>query len=306
MSKRNSWSFDALLEAYEQHQQRTRGLRSRTLQGYQYATRQFLRAVGQDPVDLSRLAPSDVVAFFVSVQGRYRSSTMRTLGTSLRSFFRYLREEGLCDAPLAAAIPAVPQWKLAHLPRGLSEEQYERLIASLRVGTLCGYRDRAMILSLATMGLRPGEVANLRLEDVDWRGGALHLQTRKSRCGASLPLPHLAGRAIAEYLREERPPSPERNLFLRHSGRRRGEAISAGIVTGAVVRALRRAEIEAPISGAYVLRHTLAIRMVRQGTKLKEVADVLGHKDLSTTTIYAKVDLTTLREVALPCPEGTP
>lgn len=307
MASHSSWTLDALLQAYEQHQHRTRGLRPRTLEGYQYLTRQFVRAVlGEDPIDVTRLSPADVVTFLTSVRSRFRPSTMRTVGTSLRSFFRYLRVEGLADARLEEAIPAVARWKLASLPRALSDAQHERLMASLGTATLCGRRDRAIVLCLATLGLRPGEVAMLRLEDIDWRGGTLHLRARKMRHGAVLPLPREAGRAIVEYLREERPPVGAREVFLRHSGGRTGEAITAGIVTGAVVRALKRAGIDAPIAGAYVLRHTVATRMVRHGMRLKEVADFLGHRDLNTTTIYAKLDLPALGDVALPWPEMTP
>jgi integrase/recombinase XerD len=306
MTQHRSWNLDALLEAYGQHQQRTRGLRPRTLEGYQHTARQFVRAVvGEGPIDVTRLSPTDVVTFISSVRDRFRPSTMRTVGTALRSFFRYLRVEGLCDTRLEEAIPAVARWKLASLPRGLSEEQYARLIASLGAATLCGRRDRAIVLCLATLGLRPGEVAELCLQDIDWRNGTLHLRTRKMRRGAVLPLPREAGRAIVEYLREERPQSHERHVFLRHSSDRKGDAITAGIVTGAVVRALKRAEIDTPIAGAYVLRHTVATRMVRQGTRLKEVADFLGHRDLGTTTIYAKLDLPALCDVALPFPEVT-
>lgn len=306
MADHESWKLEALLEVYEQHQQRTRGLRPRTLQGYQYITRQFLRAtLGEDPIDVTQLSPADIVKFIMSVRSRFRPSSMRTVGTSLRSFFRYLRVEGLCDTRLEEAIPTVANWKLASLPRGLSDAEYERLLASLGAPTLCGRRDRAIVLCLATLGLRPSEVAELRLKDIDWRIGTVHLRTRKTRRGSVLPLPRQAGSAIVEYMREERPQTDARQVFLRHHGDRKGEPITAGIVTGAVIRALKRAEIDAPIVGAYVLRHTVATRMVQQGTRLKEVADFLGHRDLNTTTIYAKVDLAALRDVALPYPEVT-
>ena len=306
MTDHGRGALGLLLEAYEHYEQRTRGLRPRTLRGYQYLVRQFVRAVlGEDPIDISRLNAGDVITFFTSVRGRFRPSTIRTVGTALRSFFRYLLVSGLGDTRLEAAIPAVACWKLAHLPRGLSDAQYDRLIASLGSATLCGRRDRAIVLCLATLGLRPGEVAQMCLQDIDWRSGTLQLATRKSRRGAVLPLPRAAGQAIVEYLQRERPSSRERQVFLRHSRGRKGEAITAGIVTGAVVRALKRAEIDAPIAGAYVLRHTVASRMVRHGTRLKEVADFLGHRDLGTTTIYAKLDLPALRDVALPCPEVT-
>jgi integrase len=197
-------------------------------------------------------------------------------------------------------------WKLAWLPRGLTDEQFDRLLASFGRTTPCSRRNYAIVQCLATLGLRPVEVAGLCLEDIDWRAGTIHLRTRKTRRGALLPLPREAGRAIAEYLRKERPQSTARQVFLRHDSGRRGEAISSGIVTGVVRHALDRAGIDdAPIAGAYVLRHTVAIRLVRRGTGIKEVADFLGHQHLDTTAIYAKVDLEALREVALPWPEVT-
>lgn len=296
-----------LLEAYEEHQQRTRGLRPSTLEIHRKCVGQFIRAVlGDDPVDVGRLQPRDVVAFLVSLQGRLRPATLGKIGTSLRSFFRYLRVEGLCDRRLEAAIPTVARWKRGALPRALSDGQYARLIAASPQPTPCGYRNRAIVMCLATLGLRPGEVAELHLEDVDWRRGTLHVRTRKTRRGALLPLPLQAGQAIVEYLREERPIGSERRLFLRHDGRHRGEAITTRIVTGAVVRALDQAGIDAPIAAASVFRHTVASRMLRQGARLREVADFLGHRDVQTTTIYAKLDLPSLLEVPLPYPELAP
>jgi integrase/recombinase XerD len=307
MVRRSAWMLDALLRAYEQHQQRTRGLTSRTLGNYGIIIRLFLHSVlGEDPIDVTRLTPGDVVQFAASVRGRFSPVTMKTVATSLRSFLRFLRVTELCSVPLEGAIPAVARWRLSSLPRCLNDEQHDQLIASLRTTSLCGRRDRAIIMCLAALGLRPGEIAELSLDDIDWRNGTLQLRKRKTGRGAVLPLPREVGRAIVEYLRKERPETSERRVFVRHSGDRKGEAITSGIVTGAVVRALRRAGIKAPIAGAYVLRHTVAARMVRRGTSLKAVADFLGHRCLDTTTIYAKLDLPALRNVPLPWPEVTP
>lgn len=308
MRARRTWTLDALLQAYEQYQQHARGLRASTIRRNAQVVHLFVRGVlGEDPTDLTHLSRADVVQFIASAQSRFSASTMGTVATSLRSFFRFLRVEGLCEIPLEEAIPALPRWRHTSLPRGLSDEQYERLLGSLGGGaTPCARRDRAIIVCLAALGLRPGEVAELCLEDIDWRAGTLHLRTRKTRRGALLPLPREVGHAIVEYLRDERPETLERRVFVRHDGSHRGAPISAGTVTEAVVRALRRGRIEAPIAGAYVLRHTVATRLVRQGTSLKEVADFLGHRDLDTTAIYAKVDLAALSSVALPWPEVTP
>ena len=304
----DSWTLDALVEAFEQHLRRTRGLRERTVQGYSGHVRLLIRhALGEDPVNVSRLGPSDVVGFVVAMTDRFSPSSLKFVRTALRSFFRFLQTEGACDERLKAAIPAVAHWRLSGLPRCLSDEQLDLLSVSLAIPASrpCAYRDRAIVMCLSTLGLRPGEVAALHLEDVNWRGGTLKLRTRKTRRGALLPLPREAGSAIVDYLREERPTTKERFVFLQHLGRRRGTRVSSAIVTAAVNRALKRAGIDIPIAGAYVFRHTVASRMVRRGTSLKEVADFLGHRCLDTTTIYTKLDVPALSEVALPWPEVT-
>jgi len=307
MTVPDSWTLDALIEAFEQHQRRTRGLRDKTLYGYARLVRGLIReALGDDPIDVRRLGPSDVIRFVCAMSGRFSPRSMKNVGTALRSFFRFLRTEGVGDEQLETAIPAVAHWRLSTLPRCLSDEQLARVLASFGGSTPCVLRDRAIVFCLATLGLRPGEVAELRLADIDWRQGTIHLRTRKARRGAVLPLPRNAGRAIVSYLRRERPRTGERRVFVQHLGHRRGTPVSSTVVSAVVARALRRAGVEAPLTGAYVFRHTVASRMVRRGINLKEVADFLGHRSLNTTTIYAKLDLPSLLEVALPWPEVTP
>jgi integrase/recombinase XerD len=307
MTAHDSWTLDAIIEAYKQHQRRTRGLRDQTLHGYERLVRLLVRAaLGDDPIDPTRLSASDVLQFAASMSGRFSPRSMKAVRTALRSFFRFLRVEGLCDERLEAAIPTVAHWRLSTLPRCLSDQQLEQVLASFDLSAPCGHRDRAIVMCLATLGLRPGEVAQLRLEDIDWRGGTVQLRARKTRQGAVLPLPCKAGRAIVAYLRGERPTTAERRVFVQHHGPHRGEPISSNAVSAVVVRALRRAEVETPLAGAYVFRHTVASRMVRRGASLKEVADFLGHRSLDTAAVYAKLDLPALREVALPWPEGLP
>ena len=300
----HDWTLDALIGGYKRHQRRTRGLREQTLRGYERLARLFVRAaLGDDPIDPTRFSPSDVIEFVTSLRGRYSPRSMKLVRTALRSFFRYLRAEGLCDERLEAAVPAVAHWRLSTLPRHLSDEQLDQVRSSFDVSTPWGHRDRAIVLCLSTLGLRPGEVAGLRLEDIDWRGGTIHLRARKTGRGAVLPLPREAGRAIVAYLSEQRPTTDERRVFVKHHGSRRGEPISSTAVTAVAVRALRRAGVEAPLGGAYVFRHTVASRLVQRGASLKEVADFLGHRCLDTAAIYAKLNLPALREVALPWPE---
>jgi len=307
MIPHTSWTLDTLVERYKQHQRRTRGLRDQTLHGYERLIRLLVRAsLGDDPIDPTRFTPSDVVKFVASMTGRFSPRSMKTVRSALRSFFRYLRVEGLCDEQLEAAIPTVAHWRLSSLPRYLTDQQLEQVLASFNASTPGRDRDHAIVLCLSTMGLRPREVADLRLEDIDWRAGVIQLRARKNHRDAALPLPRKAGRAIVTYLRGQRPVTDERRVFVQHRGAHRGQPISSNAVSAVVVRALQRAHVEAPLAGAYVLRHTVATRLVRQGASLKEVADFLGHRCLNTATIYAKVDLPALREVALPWPEVTP
>ena len=304
MTLHGSWTVDRLVEAYTQHQRRTRGLRPQTLRNRAWFVRRLVRAaLGADPIDPSRLTPADVVSFITSLRHRFSPGSMRTVRSSLRSFFRFLRFQGLCGDALEAALPTVAHWRLATLPRSLTDQQVEQVFASFDAPTPCRQRDQTIMQCLSTLGLRPGEVAGLCLDDIDWRNGTIQIRARKNRRGAVLPLPRVVGQALVAYLSGERPPTDERRVFVQHLGARRGEPLSSPAVSAVVVRVLRRAAVDTPLTGPYVFRHTVASRMVREGASLKEVADVLGHRSLDTTTIYAKLDLPRLREVALPWPE---
>jgi len=300
-------TLDVILAEYKQHQRRVRGLREVTLHGYEPFIRAFLRfALGQDPLDPSLLTPADVVRFITSLRDRYSARSMKAVRTAVRSLFRFLRANGYCEGRLELAIPAVAHWRMATLPRCLTEQQLKEVLAAFDPTSPCGCRDRAIVWCLALLGLRPGEVAELHLEDVDWRCGTIRLRTRKTRRGAVLPLPREAGRSIATYLRTERPSTAERRVFLQHLGCRRGTPLSGNTVSSVAMRAFHRAGVESPLGGAYVFRHTVASRLVTRGAHLKEVADFLGHQCLDTTAIYAKLDLPALREVALPWPPVLP
>lgn len=298
------WSLERLVEAYKEHQRRTRGLREPTLRNYEWNVRLFVRAtLGDDPIDPGRLDCVDVIEFVASVSDRLTPATMGTVRTALRSFFRFLRTEGLCDQPLEAAVPTIAHWRLSSVPQSLTDEQLEQVLASLDGTGPHGLRNRAIVLCLSTLGLRPREVSDLCLDDIDWRAGTVELRARKNRRAAVLPLPHDAGDAIVAYVRNERPETDERHVFVQHRNPRRGQPLSANAISEVVAQALRRAQVDAPLARAYVFRHTVASRMVRRGASLKEVADLLGHASLDSTKIYAKVDLPALREVALRWPE---
>jgi site-specific recombinase XerD len=245
MAIHDFWTLDSFVEAYKQHQRRVRGLREQTLQGYEQLIRSFLRcSFGDDPFDPRHLTPIDVVQFVTSLRDRFSPCSMKHLRTVLRSLFRFLRTQGFCDERLELAIPAVAHWRMATLPRCLTEQQFKQVLAAFDPRTPCGLRDHTIVLCLCTLGLRPAEVAELHLEDIDWRRGTIRLRTRKTRRGALLPLPREAGRAIVAYLHKERPATAERRIFV--PGRRRGEPLLGHTLTEAAARALRRAGVDEP------------------------------------------------------------
>jgi site-specific recombinase XerD len=203
---------------------------------------------------------------------------------------------------LAAAVPIVANWSMASIPRAIGAEQVRRLLASIDRHTAIGRRDYAIVLLLARLGLRSGEVAFLELEDINWDAGQVSVQGKRGHRTA-LPLPADVGAAIAAYLRHGRPRSTGRRVFLRSKAPIRGFLGQCGV--GSIVRhALHRAGIQAPTKGAHQFRHALATQMLRHGASLTEIGDALRHRSTQTTTIYAKVDLKALRTLALPWPGG--
>ena len=205
-----AWTLDTLIEEYKQHHRSTRGLRDSTLHRYAHIVHLFARsALGDDPIDPTLLLPVNVIGFIAAMMDRYSPRSMKIVRTALRSFFRFLRVRGLHDERLDLAIPVIAHWRLSTLPRSLSERQLEKVFASFDTSTPCGFRDRAIVVCLSALGLRPGELAEVQLEDIDWRQGTIELRSRKMRRGAVLPLPREAGRAIVDYLRQERPPTHE-------------------------------------------------------------------------------------------------
>jgi site-specific recombinase XerD len=259
-------------------------------------------------IDRRGIAPAaitaaDVTLFIEERSRRWRPGSVKMVAAALRGFFRFLALLGEGDPRLSEAVPTAARWRLATLPRFLDQESEARLLASFDTATALGRRDRAIVVCLLALGLRACELAELRLDDIDWRDGSLRLRCRKLRRGHVLPLPRDMGLALVAYLRDDRPETDERRVFLTYDGAR---ALCARAIRDVVRVALRRAGIEGLAStGSHTLRHTLATRMIRGGASIVEIADVLGHRSLDTTAIYAKVDLPALTRVALPWPEVT-
>ena len=250
-------------------------------------------------IRIRALEATDVTRFMRKYTRGWKASSQRDAGNSLRSYFRFKALHGERTAILIAAIPTVAQWRLARLPKGIPAEQLTRLLQAFDRGTT-GKRDYAITRCFVDLGLRTTEVAQLRLDDLDWRQGCVRIRGKGRRVDV-LPLPWATGRAIVDYLRYGRPSTSSRALFLRHRPPLNTPATPC-VIRAAVRYAAARSGVEGCLHGPQVLRHTLAQRLVQSGTTLKQIADLLRHRSLDTTTIYAKVDLPALNQVALPWP----
>jgi integrase/recombinase XerD len=286
--------LEVLLADYSRYLLVERGLSQHTvLDAYRPVARLFLaEREGPDGVELERLSAADVSSFLAGECSKRSVSGARDLVCGLRSLLRYLHLAGLIEAPLVWAVPSVADLRDRTLPRGLDPAAVKKLLASCDRRTLVGRRDYAILLLLARLGLRAGEVAAIRLEDVDWRVGLLLVRGKGGRQEV-LPLPVDVGEAIVSYLRR-RPRCRCRALFLRVTAPRRELNRST---VGWVVRAgCDRAGV--PRVGAHRLRHTAATEMLRQGASLAEIGQVLRHREQKTTARYAKVDRKALQALA--------
>ena len=297
-------SIRELLLRFDQHLDGERGCVEATRKNYQRQARDLLLRVFPDGrVNWSRFTPEQIADFVGERARRLSFVSRQSPAVAVRSFLRFLTGEGLIREGLEGAIPPIGRSKHATLPRHLAPDQLEKVLALCPTEGPCGMRDRAMLLLCARLGLRPSEALRLALQDLDWSTGCVLIRAGKTSRERLLPLPEDAGAALARYLQKARPVSSHRAVFLSHQPPHK-PLRNIGVMADLVTRLLRKAGIGAPCSGAYVLRHTLATTMVRSGATFKEVADVLGHSSLTTTGIYAKLDLPSLAQVALPWPGG--
>ena len=292
-------SEPALVQAFRDWMRRQRGTCESTLDNYAIHIRELLARVGQKPDALDARTLRQFV-----LEGSHTCgwATAKQRTTALRMFLRFLIAEGHCASGLDGAIPVLAHWRLASLPRYLREDEVERLIASCDRTSPVGTRDRAILLLLARLGLRAGDIVHLRLTDLDWRGAWVRV-CGKGRRQARLPLTDEVGKALVAYLDKGRPQTTSHVVFVR--SRAPFSAFRSHCAVSAIVdRALRRAEVARPSRGAaHLLRHSLATSMLRHGASLHDIATLLRHRSITTTEIYAKVDLNALRMIAQPWPE---
>jgi len=289
-----SWE-DEVVERYRPYLAAERGLAPETVVEYVRSARLFL--VEHPGRELEDLGVGDVSKFMTRHCRLLSPKSTERLATGLRSFLGFALLEGLITVPLAGAVPSAARWSGAALPRGLTPRQVTTLLSSCDRRRPTGRRDYAILVLLVRLGLRAAEVAALRLDDIDWRAGELVVRG-KGRTEEFLPLPSDVGAAITAYLRRGRPRRPEREVFLR------ALAPLRGLTPDGVSEVVRAASERAGLGsfGSHRLRHTAGTEMLRAGASLSEVAQVLRHRSIATTAIYAKVDHLALRGLAMPWP----
>lgn len=294
---------ERLAAEFRAYLEQERRLAPSTVLHYLEFARRFLAQVSpEDEVRLERLRAADVIRFVQKEAARIHAKRAKLMTTAVRSFLQYARYRGLIETDLRATVPTVANWSMASLPNALSSDEVQRLLSGCERETAAGCRNWAILLLLARLGLRAGEVVGLTFEDLDWVAGEISIRGVGTRSD-QLPMPQDVGEALADYLCHVRPGCISRRVFVRLRAPYRGFASSAAI-SSLVQRALGRAGLNPAHKGAHLLRHTVATQMLRHGASLAEIGELLRHRCQQTTMIYAKVDLDVLRPLALPWPGG--
>jgi site-specific recombinase XerD len=292
---------DGRIQAYLDWLKDHRGLSELTIGVRRKQMKQLLPLLGPD----ARLYnAAGVRGVILSESQRRTAVNMKSIVTLLRSYLRYLATQGQCSPSLAQAVPTVAHWKHSNLPKYLPTAKVDELINSCDTTKPTGIRDRAILLLLARLGLRAGDVMSLRIDDIDWQHGTVRV-FGKGRRESILPLPQDVGDALLRYLTDARPDVPIAQVFLRSLAPCGPFVLSSTGISTIVRRALVRAGIDdAPSRGAHMLRHSAATTLLRAGTPLAAIGAVLRHQSIDTTARYAKVDVAALKRIAQPWPGG--
>jgi len=292
------------LSRYDEYMDHVRGLAPKTRSiALRVVGRLLTSQFGDGPVKISAIEPDHVRRFFAEQAKLYsKPANAGTVVAALRGYFRYRASRGDAVHGLVGVLCYPANWQLSSLPKSLTAEEVEQLVGALGQPGRSMRRADAIVRCALDLGLRSGEVARIGLDDINWHAGTITLRHTKSRREDVMPLPMATGKAIAAYLKHERPKTDSRAVFVRQNAPR-GLPVGPDLVRKAIRQAYARAGL--PYTRSHLLRHTMANRLLAGGSSLKEVADVLRHRSLNTTMIYAKLDSRKLIEVALPWPGST-
>ena len=296
--------YPPVLEEWLAFLARHRGLAPKSLELYARHIQRFLSALGPEvtPERLRALDPIQVRSYVGRVVAGWSRSECSAVVSTVRLFLRHAWERGYLARDLSLAIERVPKFKHDRLPRGPRWEDAQRLLEAPDRETPLGRRDYAILQLLLTYGVRAQQVCRLTLDDLDWRQSTVRFLPLKGGRQVDVPLVTAFGDAVLAYLRRGRPASPHRQVFL--SSRPPFQMLTSSAITGLVARAFVRTGVPSPHHGSHALRHAWATRLLAKGQSIKTIADLLGHRSLETTRIYAKVDFVRLRTVGLPWPKG--
>jgi len=289
-----------LIEQYGNYLRDVRGFASSTVSNHRYTAQCFLQHLKEKGIALKKIRASHIESYVVTAGKRLtRASLQQDIG-ALRGFLRFLAMEGRVTAGLDGQIDKPCLYQLEQLPRALPWETVRALLRSIDRASAKGLRDYSMFLLIATYGLRAGEVVAITLDDIRWRQGSLRIHQTKTSSPLELPLTNEVSSAIVKHLKRTPPPPPCRRIFLRM---RAPIGVLKRTVVGEAFQSLvRKSGLRIPFQGAHCMRHSLAVHLLRSGTPLKTIGDILGHRSAASTSTYLRLATADLREVALPVP----
>lgn len=286
-----------IIHDFSEWMQSHRGIKKSTLKNYRRGIEDLLSTLGDQP---ERYNAKQLREFIIKCSHKYSIDKTKNIVTSVRMFLRFLIAVGKCDPILKDVIPTIAHWRLSSLPKYLSSEDVKRIINGCDTSIALGARDKAILLLLSRLGLRAGDVAYLKIDDIDWNGGTV-LVSGKNRKECKLPLPQDVGDAILCYLKFFRPKINSANVFITTQAPH--APVSRQLITSVAAKAIRRAKIKAPSYGSHIFRNSAATAMLQQGFSLHSIGRLLRHSSVETTAIYAKVDLDLLKVVVRPWPK---
>lgn len=292
-------SLGRIESSFARYLDQERGLSQATIDTYIPIARRFLsERFGTDIILIEKLIPPDITQFILHHAHIGSPSRAKLVVTALRSFLYFLYQRGQTATDLSKFVPTVANWRLSELPKFLKPEEVERLLQGCDQSSPGGQRDYTILLLLARLGLRAGEVVHMVLDDIFWATGEFIVRGKSARQDR-LPLPQDVGEALATYICHGRPRCSSRKVFIRMKAPHQGFSGSCAI-SDIVRRAFARAKLYRERKGAHLLRHSLATEMLRQGASLTEIGEILRHQLSHTTEIYAKVAVAELKSLAQP------
>ncbi|MCZ2078312.1 MAG: site-specific integrase [Bryobacterales bacterium] len=289
-----------VIEEYANHLHEVRGLTLSTVSNHRYTAWCFLRHLSAEGITLNDIQPSHVESYIIKTGQRLGRQTLQREISTLRGFLRFLAIDGRAPAGLTSQIDTPRLYRMEQLPRALPWETVRALLQSIDRTSAVGLRDYAMFLLIATYGLRSGEVVGITLDDIGWRRGSFRIQQPKTSSCLDLPLTNGVASAIVKHLRRTPPPSPYRRIFLRM--RAPIGVLYSSAVADAFRSLVQRSGLSIPFHNPHSLRHSFAVHLLKEGTPLKTIGDILGHRSAESTSTYLRLATGDLREVALPVP----